>query len=184
MTTKATERQQLLKEFHQLFHIKFHEKFDFIEFKNYIKKGVNVDALISETHEKHEKWSPLFWACNRSKYDIVKYLIDNGGANVDLKDGAEHTALHVAAAVGAYRIVDFLLKNGCKKYINVCDVDLETTLHLCADYGSEETFDMLLKHGGNPSLKNNENETPTDLLLDSSKTISEKKFRERKYLNI
>ena len=43
---------------------------------------------------------------------------------------------------------------------------------------------MLLKHGGNPSLKNNENETPTDLLLDSSKTVSEKKFRERKYLNI
>ena len=47
-----------------------------------------------------------------------------------------------------------------------------------------KNLDMLLKHGGNPSLKNNENETPTDLLLDSSKTVSEKKFRERKYLNI
>ena len=43
------------------FHIKFHEKIDFIEFEEFIKKGVNVDALITETHEKHEKWSPLFW---------------------------------------------------------------------------------------------------------------------------
>ena len=46
--------------------------------------------------------------CNRSRYDIVKYLIDNGGANVDLKDGAEHTAYMLLL----HYMWSFYIKNG------------------------------------------------------------------------
>ena len=187
MTTKATERQRLLRGFHQLFNVQNSDtnvKVDIEEIKRYVQNhNVDVNALFC--HEKMEKWSPLFWACNRSRYDIVKYLINNGGAKVDAQDASEQNVLHIAANVGAYKIVEFLLRNDeCKKYVNACDINNESPLHLCAEYGSEETFDLLLKYGANPSLKNKDNETALDLLIDSSKTIAQKHNRQKKYFDV
>ena len=187
MTTKMAERQRLLREFHQLFNVQnsnTNVKVDIEEIKRYVQNyNVDVNALFH--HEKMETWSPLFWACNRSRYDIVKYLIDNCGAKVDVHDAAKQNVLHIAANVGAYKIIQFLLRNDeCIKYVNICDIDNESPLHLCAEYGSEETFDLLLKYGANPSFKNKDNETALALLIDSSKTISQKHYRQKKYFDI
>ena len=119
MTTKATERQQWLREFHQLFNVQNSDTsvtVDIEEIKIYVQKN-NVDVNALFCLDKMEKWSPLLWACNRSRYDIVKYLIDNGGANIHVQDAAKHNVLHIAAAVGAYKIVNVLLKNDQMKLI-------------------------------------------------------------------
>ena len=187
MTTKATERQRLLREFHQLFNVQNSDtnvKVNLQEIKEYVQTH-NIDVTALFFHEKMEKWSPLFWACNRSRFDIVKYLIDDCGAKIDGQDAAKQSVLHLAANVGAYKIVEFLLRNDeCIKYVNACDIDYESPLHLCAEYGSEKTFDLLLKYGADPSLKNKDNETPLDLLIDSSKTIAQKHNRRKKYFDV
>ena len=68
--------------------------------------------------------------------------------------------------------------------MNAKDSDNETPLHLCADYGSERVFDLLIEHGANPSILNAQNESPIELLIESSSTTMQRKARRKKYKKI
>ena len=52
-------------------------------------------------------------------------------------------------------------------------------LHLCADYGSERVFDLLIEHGVNLSILNAQNESPIELLIESSSTTMQRKLVEK-----
>ena len=186
MTTKATERARLLKDFQQLFDQRKENdgvtSIDIEAMQKYISKGVDVDAFLQL--DKMEKWNALQWACDRSRIDIVKLLVESGGADVHVLDVGKMTTLHIAAGVGAYDVVRFLLFNGCKKHVNAQDRDKETPLHLCADYGNEKVFDLLLEHGASPLVRNVENQSPIELLIESASTTMQRKARRKKYKEI
>tara|TARA_B100000674_G_C37464280_1_gene744059 strand:+ start:57 stop:662 length:606 start_codon:yes stop_codon:yes gene_type:complete len=186
MTTKATERARLLKDFQQIFDVRKENNgvtsIDVEAMQKYISKGVDVDALLQ--FDKMEKWNALQWACDRSRVDVVTILVESGGANLDVLDIGKMTTLHISAGVGAYDVVRFLLSNGCKKHVNAKDKDYETPLHLCADYGSEKVFDLLIEHGANPFILNTQNQSPIELLIESSSTTMQRKARRKKYKKI
>eukprot|EP00944_MAST-04C_sp_MAST-4C-sp1_P003033 g3033.t1 len=186
MTTKATERARLLKDFQQIFDVRKENNgvtsIDVEAMQKYISKGVDVDALLQI--DKMEKWNALQWACDRSRIDVVTILVESGGADLHVLDVGKMTTLHISAGVGAYEVVRFLLSNGCKKHVNAKDSDNETPLHLCADYGSERVFDLLIEHGANPSILNAQNESPIELLIESSSTTMQRKARRKKYKKI
>lgn len=63
---------------------------------------------------------------------LVRELLDSG-ANINLVDNDEHTALHIAAANGNVKVTDLLIKSGA----NVSSVDNYgwTALHVAAENG-------------------------------------------------
>jgi ankyrin repeat protein len=60
------------------------------------------------------KRTPLHWAVQENNYDIVKYIIDNGG-DVNAIDIGSNTPLLIAAGEGNADVVKLLLKNGANK---------------------------------------------------------------------
>ena len=70
-----------------------------------IEKGANVTA-----RDKGQN-TPLHWACNHKRLDVVQTLIQNG-AEVNVKDRVLWTPLHEAVATGSLEIVKYLVSVG------------------------------------------------------------------------
>lgn len=79
---------------------------------------------------------------NHNKCEILGYHVGNeqlvhrlihSGANINLVDNDEQTALHIAAANGNVKVADLLIKNGA----NVSSVDNYgwTALHIASENG-------------------------------------------------
>lgn len=104
--------------------------------------------------------SPLLMAVYLGRTEIVELLVSRGADpfgqhhHEEMTTGIWQTLLHVAAANGHAKIVDFLLEGDKydKALINRIDNNRNTALHLAAGGGHIEIVKTLLAHGFDPAM--------------------------------
>ena len=123
--------------------------------ENEVKKHINngVDINISDT----SKTSPLHHSSLTAKLQIANFLISKG-ANVNAKDIAERTPLHLAAN---HEIAKLLISNGAE--ISPKDGFGLTPLHNAAQYGDKELINTLINEGAKVNLSASVFGTPLDM---------------------
>jgi ankyrin repeat protein len=95
--------------------------------------------------------TPLHLAAQRGYDKVVQQLVDQGKADVDIRDRTGQTALHLAAANGLTPVVKFLLSKD-EVDVDAEDRDGQTPLHLAAANGCLEAVKALLgENEGNAS---------------------------------
>ena len=109
-----------------------------------VKILVNAGANVN--YKPYYNLPPFFQAIINRDTNIVKYFLRNG-ADVNLIDDNEATALHYAAGLGYYDYVQLLLKNGAK--INAKAADGNTPLDLATITNNYNVVELLLSKGAN-----------------------------------
>ncbi|KAG0000076.1 hypothetical protein BGZ79_006337 [Entomortierella chlamydospora] len=89
--------------------------------------------------------NPLHFAASRGHEEIVRILIDQAGAGVDIQDREGETALLKASYSGYYPVVCFLLKRGAN--VHQRDKDGWTALHNASSKGFIDIAQVLLEKG-------------------------------------
>ncbi|KAG9067450.1 hypothetical protein KI688_012233 [Linnemannia hyalina] len=89
--------------------------------------------------------NPLHFAASRGHDDIVRILIDQAGAGVDIQDREGETALLKASYAGSLAVVCFLLKRGAN--VHQRDKDGWTALHNASSKGFIDIAQVLLEKG-------------------------------------
>ena len=120
---------------------KSQEVVDYYEYC-YIKK--HIEHLIEDEADLNIRYNGkiyLCWAAEHGHLEIAKLLLANG-ANVNVKDEDNITALHLAAQNGHLEIAKFLVENGAN--VNVKDEDNVTALHLAAQNGHTGIVSLLI----------------------------------------
>lgn len=109
--------------------------------------------------------TPIFYAVNLNKIEIVKLLIKRGGHfnTKQLTYPPGHTPLHSVAESGYNELAEFILESVVDK--NPKDGNGDTPLHLAAEHGFLNVCMILCKHIpiAKMNLKNNDGQTPIDL---------------------
>lgn len=133
---------------------------DLEKVKEYINSGFSVNGDFNGIPFLHE-------ALYCGKYNIAKYLIDNG-ANVDIKDLEGNTALYVLSHLNNASGVSFLLRYGANPDIKCIYGD--TPLHISCLDGNDDIFKILLENGATPLTRNNKNLSVVDIALENENT--------------
>lgn len=132
------------------------------------KKGcvVRVKKLCSphnvncrDTQGRHS--TPLHLAAGYNNLEVAEFLLQNG-ADVNAQDKGGLIPLHNAASYGHVDVAALLIKyNAC---VNATDKWAFTPLHEASQKGRTQLCALLLSHGADPSMKNQEGQTPLDLV--------------------
>ena len=96
-------------------------------------------------------------AALNGQLDIVKVLVENG-ADVDVKDADNNTALHNATLRGHLEIVKLLIENSAD--VNAQDNDDQTALHIAAEFGYLEIVKRLIENGADINHPDDDLVTP------------------------
>ena len=107
--------------------------------------------------------------------ELAKLLLNEYGMDIDIKDHAGRTALHVAAYQGNTRILKYLLEHAAN--VNAVDNEGKTPVFSGAYDGNLKTVKLLCEYGANLLLKDNDNQTVLEY------AISRKEFETAKFLN-
>jgi ankyrin repeat protein len=120
---------------------------------------VNIPNYVGET--------PLYEACRRKLFQIVKPLIEKG-ADVNAKTkNSKNTPLHAAASEGAATIVETLLQHHAD--VNSQNKWGTTPLFFATTYYHLATARVLLEGGADLNIATNGKETPLSHICESSK---------------
>ena len=106
--------------------------------------------------------TPLMIAADRGHVKVCKYLVKQGGVDVNVTNSYGYDALHCAAAKGHADIVKFLAKVDADG-LAVCNTG-ETALHRAIMFHHVDTFEFLMeRYPQSVHVKNKKGETPVDL---------------------
>lgn len=115
----------------------------------------------------------LLYVVEKGDYDLVSLLIKNG-ANVNIHDRNDKTALHYA--VSSYgdiqnvnKMVMLLVESGAN--IDIQDSDGKTALHYAAASNKDEIVRLLLKEGANETIKDKSGETFLSMVASETKSF-------------
>ncbi|XP_053992410.1 protein phosphatase 1 regulatory subunit 16A-like isoform X1 [Hylaeus volcanicus] len=86
------------------------------------------------------------------------------GGDLEYKDHQSATPLHIAAANGYLRVVEFLLDQHVST--DVEDNDRWQPVHAAACWGHLEVLELLVQNGADLNAKNKHDETPADICED------------------
>ncbi|GAB0095706.1 protein phosphatase 1 regulatory subunit 16A [Sergentomyia squamirostris] len=87
------------------------------------------------------------------------------GGDLEWVDSQGATPLHIAAANGYVRVVEFLLDQHV--HVDAIDNDMWTPVHAAACWGHLEVLEMLAQSGADLFAKNRNDETPSDICEDA-----------------
>ncbi|KAE8214914.1 hypothetical protein CF327_g1742 [Tilletia walkeri] len=104
--------------------------------------GMSAFALANEPHPI-TGFVPLHYAAKEGRLDIVRWLVSEAGAMVDLEDREGETALHKAALAGKLPICTFLLTNDASP--EAADSDGWTPLHNACSRGYLDIVRLLVE---------------------------------------
>ena len=143
-----------------------------------LKDGADADCKIQGR-------TPLIWAAAKAFQGAVKILLDHEKTNVHSKMGDGETALHNIAfriqndaSKAEIAIAKLLLEKGAD--VNDANARGVTALHYAVSCNKPDLVKLLLKRGADASLRNNANETPKDLALNSDADLIRQLFDEVK----
>lgn len=114
---------------------------DIKKVKELITAGVNVNCLIP--WDERIELTPLMRASQYGHENVVRALID-ADANIHYKPKSKHTALHLAAQFGRWRIVNILLAQGA--HVNEKN-ELGSALNSASICGDYEIADRMFPMG-------------------------------------
>ncbi|KAI8499774.1 hypothetical protein Bbelb_228250 [Branchiostoma belcheri] len=104
--------------------------------------------------------TPLHLAAGYNNVEVAEFLLENG-ADVNAQDKGGLIPLHNASSYGHVEIAQLLIKYGT--CVNATDRWNFTPLHEAAQKGRTQLCALLLAHGADPTMKNQEGQTPLDL---------------------
>ncbi|XP_067908702.1 poly [ADP-ribose] polymerase tankyrase-2 isoform X4 [Heterodontus francisci] len=125
-----------------------------------VKKLCTTDNVnCRDTQGRHS--TPLHLAAGYNNLEVAEYLLQHG-ADVNAEDKGGLIPLHNAASYGHVDVAAMLIKyNAC---VNATDKWAFTALHEAAQKGRTQLCALLLVHGADPTMKNQEGQTPFDLV--------------------
>ena len=96
-------------------------------------------------------------AVRAANIDEMRSAVKNG-ANVNLVDSSNRTALHDAIICGhGIEVIEFLMESGAD--LDCKDIRGKTPLHFAAEYAEAATAKLLLDNGANPNEEDNTKQT-------------------------
>ena len=113
-----------------------------------LKNGCDVNSF-SEIDS--DRMTCLMWACDREQMDVVRYLVEEAGADITLQDPYGQSALHYA--VPYPEIAYYLAEKGAD--IELKDEDGYAPLELAKDSTCETNVELLKLHTQNIDQENN-----------------------------
>uniref|UniRef100_A0A3Q1CGH0 Poly [ADP-ribose] polymerase n=1 Tax=Amphiprion ocellaris TaxID=80972 RepID=A0A3Q1CGH0_AMPOC len=112
-----------------------------------------------DTQGRHS--TPLHLAAGYNNLEVAEFLLQHG-AEVNSQDKGGLIPLHNAASYGHVDVAALLIKyDAC---VNATDKWAFTPLHEAAQKGRTQLCALLLAHGADPSLRNQEGQSPLDLV--------------------
>ena len=117
-----------------------------------------VSELLKNPLPKQKKeygWSLLQLAAYCGHFDVVKWLVEEKGSDIDKISQDGCTALMCAARSGHFEICAYFLEKGTTSVFNV-DHALETALTYAVSNGHREVVRLLAQEGGPIELKGRE----------------------------
>jgi ankyrin repeat protein len=123
----------------------------------------SLQDLIADINNKGlDQWTPLHFAANEGKQDIVQYLLLQPDLEVEAASTIGRTPLHLAAIRGHIAIVRSLVMKGSNK--NAKDLDENTPLHYASEFGHFEVIIFLVKEAfADAFSKNKFGYSPSDI---------------------
>ncbi|KAJ8264368.1 hypothetical protein GJAV_G00148350 [Gymnothorax javanicus] len=125
-----------------------------------VKKLCRPDNVnCRDTQGRHS--TPLHLAAGYNNLEVAEYLLQHG-AEVNSQDKGGLIPLHNAASYGHVDVAALLIKySAC---VNATDKWAFTPLHEAAQKGRTQLCALLLAHGADPTLRNQEGQSPLDLV--------------------
>lgn len=143
--------------------------------------------------ETAEEFTPLMYAVYFNRYEIIKFLIEQGcsvnesttttplhmaclrgnekiiklliehGANLEKTDSYKITPLHYTCIIGNINIVKLLIQHGANVNVTTTDEYKETPLYSACERGYKDIAELLIQHGANIQQTCSENLTPLSI---------------------
>ncbi|OUM58897.1 hypothetical protein PIROE2DRAFT_64118 [Piromyces sp. E2] len=106
---------------------------------------------------KDNEYTPLLFACEKEKEEIVEYLIENG-ADIDKGNNTGDTPLIISCKKGNDNIVNYLINNGAN--INKENEDGDTPLMIAFNKENEDLIETLIENGADVDVENKKGDIP------------------------
>ena len=117
-----------------------------------VEKGASVEAINSRRE------TALYIASFRGNLDIVRYLVEECGAEINSQDVDGDTPLTVACYEEKSAVIEYLVEKGA--WVNRQGIRGDTPIHIAVSNCSNQIVQMLIRRGADVDALNNERETP------------------------
>lgn len=102
-------------------------------------------VIIPGYSSAEQAYSRLHWAVDNGQIDLIGYMIENDGVDVNGQDFLGRTPLHAAVTAGRKDMVELLISY--KADVNSRDKQGKTPLKLARELGKKDIEAILLKYG-------------------------------------
>ena len=126
-----------------------------------LKRGANPNIL------NNAKETPLMLVCERGTLEDAKLLIENG-ADVNVKEDGEQSAIYLATRYGAHDILEYLCKIKGADLNAAWDFIGYTPLIQAAEDNDIEAVRILCENGADSTIKDLEGKTAIELAKDEA----------------